>query len=119
MQMCKSHWKELRNAIDDRGLSSFVSKSAEEFDRKAKCSSGRMDTRSGFDPLASSYIALLNNCVEAGGIEISTIPGCPLCELIDHCGCGKGDACDFRNWIGYAADEQVDIAKKLGVLGDG
>jgi len=120
MQICKKHWAELRKAIEVRGLSEFVSKTSEEAANKIQeeVKNGKRLTRDQFDPMIAANFALWNNCADVGGIGLLAIEGCPLCELIDNCECGKGDACEFRHWIDCAANEQLQHAKDMGLVAD-
>jgi len=118
MKLCQNHWDELVQAIKDRGLSKLNSTTSKEAMRRMVDSVGEQAiTASNFDPLINANMAIWSNSIEVVGLEILQLEGCPVCFLIENCGCGSDD-CEYRKWVGYAADDQVVEAKKHGFVGD-
>lgn len=114
MRMCSEHWASLKAAIDARGLTQFVAKSGEEAVSRLVSD----DMRAGFDPLMGAHNALIANLLLDRGLALMAEDGCPLCVAIASCGCGEGDACSYRTWIGRAVDDQCSAARRLGLLGE-
>jgi hypothetical protein len=119
MKACAKHWEELRGAIADRGLSKFVAQSGEAAAARMARQSG--SEREDFDPLMGAYMAIVGNVLRIVGIGLlADLPdgkeACPLCTLIDNCGCGRGDECPFRSFVSRAADDQREHARHLGLL---
>jgi hypothetical protein len=123
MKFCKSHWDELRKALDDRGLMNLVAKDSQQLmDKMAKEIADGQPSAATFDPLIGAHNAILSNALDIVGLDLM-MPNddgsdkCPLCYAITNCRCNRGDECDFRKWIDYAADEQLQVAKDLGSVG--
>ena len=105
MKLCQDHWAELRKAIEDRGLGGFVSPDGEEAARRMKLeqdNGGR--SRESFEPLLQAHNSIMINAVRIFlGCE-----GCPICNA------------DNSGWvIERAADDVLETAKELGVMGSG
>jgi hypothetical protein len=115
MKLCTPHWEELRTAVRDRGLEPFVSRSGEEAARKL--ANGPPRDRASFDPLLRANIAIVEHVVGAAGpvkaAEWSATDACPICYFSDHC-----DVCREHSarWITLATDEQLALAKVLGLV---
>lgn len=112
--MCKEHWSELRERIAERGLNSFVATSGEEAARRM--------VEGGFDPLMGAHNRILENCLRIGGLGVMFASDggqdvCMLCRLIESCECGRGDQCPYKLFTTRAADEALERAKELGLLG--
>ncbi len=73
MKFCESHWKELKQHIDDRGLMHLVAKSGEKaVDKMQRELAERTTTKESFDPLMSAHWAIVNNAssmVAAAGMN--------------------------------------------------
>lgn len=113
MKICDSHWKQLRAAIDKRGLQPFVSTSGEAAFDKIKLDL----TTDGntFDPLLNATFAIWNNALGLGGIYLLGVDEdgeeyCPICESMRN----DGPPEDF--WIKNAVDEQLQKAKHLKLI---
>jgi hypothetical protein len=97
MGFCQLHWTKLRAAIDGRGLTGFVAKDGQE--------AAKMMTAGDFEPLMDAHNAIFSHALGAFG---GPWEGCPLCGLAKRDG-GQS----FEVWITYAADEQLERAKRL------
>lgn len=121
MQICERHWAALRQAIDDRGLTSLVAKNGEVAQRQTmeQLRSGGVIEAGNFDPLMMAHWLVINNTLvymqNAGfpnerilylftdgpeapvtdkpGYESRTWPRCPLCHLnlAHETSCGDHD----------------------------
>lgn len=119
MKLCLSHWDQLREAIKDRGLDKFVSNSGQQAAEKmqAQLQPGTSELE-GWDPLLNANFAIWSNGLERGGLYLMGTDEqgneyCPLCEL------EANTSTKAETWIKYAADEQYEKAKKLGVIQEG
>lgn len=115
MKLCQPHWSDLRAAIADRGLTHLVSPNGEAAAARiqAQLQPGEPE-RAGFDPLLNANFAIWNNALESGGLYLMTgspdgSEYCPLCEL------EANTPEKAATWIGYAADEQLNAARSLGL----
>ena len=119
MKICTDHWTQLKTAIDERGLGGFVSKDGEEAIKKITASYGDRDT---FDPLIQANFAIWGNALQAFGGDITKDDApCPLCALDNHAATCKDRECQNEtgtDWIKYAADEQLENAREMGLLGE-
>lgn len=120
MKICANHWTELKTAIDRRGLSGFIAKDGEEAIRKITSSFG--NDKDSFDPLIQANVAIWSNAIEAFGEDINTENApCPLCTMDYHAATCKDAECNNEtgaDWIKFAADEQLEIAREMGLLGE-
>jgi hypothetical protein len=120
MKICDSHWQQLRQAIDERGLMGFVAKDGDHAAQNMVAQLQGTDTKENFDPLMSATFAIWGNSIEMWGLEIVQPDApCPLCLLDDHAATCTEASC-ARNtgtdWIKFAADGQVEAATRLGLL---
>ena len=122
MKICDDHWLQLRKAIDDRGLGPFVAKNEEHAADNLMSQIRGTNTKENYDPLMSATYMIWSNALESFGMGIiqSDAP-CPLCLLDKHvkecteATCNKQTGTD---WIGFAADGQIEEARQLGLLGE-
>jgi len=75
MRFCEDHWADLRKAIDERGLTSLVSPTAEvALDRMRMELEERETIKESFDPLLHAHWAIVSNCFRlielAGGTPL-------------------------------------------------
>jgi hypothetical protein len=113
MRFCSAHWDDLRSKIEAAGLSSFISSGGEEAAKRM--------VENGFDPLMGAHNAIVGNAMDAAGFAIMMpnddgIDRCPLCFLIGGCGCGKGEGCPYRTWPDRAVADQIEEAKRRGLI---
>ena len=125
MKFCERHWGMLHKEVEDKGLTQFVAPTGEEaFKRMTADLDNKEFTRSTFDPLMGAHNAIMSNVLGAVGLgifnETEDLQHCPLCfaqtEHDDNCqmsGCNQ----NFDNWIKKAVEDQMEIAKSLGLLG--
>ena len=127
MRMCSSHWSRLRQAIEDRGLSSLV---AEDGERAAKNLVSEVQDGPGidnFDPLMGAHNAIITNALGVAGLALFNkkpdgSEWCPLCFLVevvkpDHDRNCRDDDCpgspNYEAWIDFAADGMVEAWKGM------
>lgn len=113
MRMCNDCWAKLKNAIDVRGLTPFVAKSGQEVVERKLAS---QDEASSFEPLMDAHNAIVANLLDAFGVAMIAVDGCPVCAAISGCQCGLGNACGLRTWIDRAAEDQLTRARALGLI---
>lgn len=122
MKICENHFEQLKQAIDDRGLTYLIAKNsllaAQNFSEQAR----GIQTKENYDPLMSANWTIWGNALQCFGTEImSPDAPCPLCILDDHAATCTDTKCikdSGSDWIGFAADGQVEAAKKLGIIGE-
>jgi len=121
MKICSAHWSALRTAIDERGLSSFVSKDGETAVRTLTAALQGTDGKDAFDPLLQANFAIWSNALESFGPDITKEDApCPLCAMDNHAAtCAEGGCKNETgaDWIKFAADEQLENARQMGLLG--
>lgn len=126
MKFCENHWEELRVAIEAQGLGQFISKSGEDAMKRMAAEETEGSTRTNFDPLMFAHNAIVSNSLSSVGLGLFNpnddgSERCPLCTLINGCPCDDAgtDKCAYAKWIGFAATDALDEAKKLGLVGSG
>lgn len=111
MQICQTHWDELRAAIKSRGLDHLVARSGAEAVASLKRQvEGEADPQEDFDPLMGANFAIWRAFLRDGGIAALTYPGCCLCRVNEQ---EEGLATD---WIEGAALDQLAHARALGLV---
>lgn len=136
MQFCKSHWDQLRHAIQARGLADFVSSNGEEAAKRLERElEGKEPTFKTYDPLMAAHWMIANNALNfmnhigADPLMMMTIQEehpeweCPICclnwlsaEHDKNCfdpNCKKERGQTFECWINRAADAAAEHIKKL------
>lgn len=113
MKFCKPHWEQLRNAINDRGLTDLVPKTGEEAIERVKKqqANGGKITPETYDPLITAHNMIVANALKAGGIYMLEGDFCPLCELDKNAEEMKETADD---WIRKSADGVAAYAVEIG-----
>jgi hypothetical protein len=122
MKICDAHWQELRQAIDNRGLTRIIAKDGEHAAKNMAAQLQGGDTKDNYDPLMSAVYAIWGNAIEAFGLDIMRPDApCPLCVLDQHIKECTDEECGMKqsgsDWIGYAADGQIDAITQMGLLG--
>lgn len=112
MQICPSHWLQLRTAVSERGLDHLVSKSGEEAaQRMTNMGNGSSDP-ADFDPLMAANMAIISYYVSHIGIDGISEQLCPVCEAAKN-----SDADDLaENWINGSADDVLAVARSKGLI---
>ncbi len=115
MRICPEHWKELRSAIDDRGLSGLIAGSGEKATAAMLRQIAGAEEPSDFDPLMNANWGIMNAALECGGLYLvgedqTGSQYCPLCEVEKHA--GEGTAAE---WIRGCCDAQLEAARELGL----
>lgn len=115
MRMCMGHWTELRQAINDRGLSHLVSQNGQEAaKRMANLSNGSTDPKD-FDPLLAAHMAITSYYISHTGLDhINESDVCPVCHASENAD-GNNLA---ENWISGAADDVFAVAKSKGLVSE-
>lgn len=118
MKFCTKHWERLRQAIDERGLTSFVAHTEADVARKTAAG---VSAATAFDPLLGAHNAIVANALHAVGMELLTLrpdgsEWCPICFLLT-CECGRPECpVEFEGWIDRAADDAVEAARALNLI---
>ncbi|HEX5426602.1 MAG TPA: hypothetical protein VFW94_23845 [Candidatus Acidoferrales bacterium] len=124
MQMCQTHWDKLKARITEEGLMKFVSNSGEQAIEKTLQQSMGDDSNATYDPLMAANMAIWGNLLSQFGIGVmaADAPPCLLCFMDEAAknGCGDPDCTrkhdSGMDWIEYAVRDQVEEAKKRGLL---
>lgn len=87
MKMCIDHWEKMKTKVEEKGLSSFVSKGGEELTNKIVKELGNKSTIP--DPLFQATMMINGRALEIGGPYLLSLKKdgshyCPLCELNEH-----------------------------------
>lgn len=106
--MCQPHWDELRQAIDDRGLSHLIAQGGERAARNLVDEAQNGLSIKNFDPLMAAHNAIWGNALDLAGLAVM-VPNddgsdrCPYCYILAEA--PKHDAAGrFDDWITRAAD---------------
>jgi hypothetical protein len=122
MKICQSHWDKLRTGIEERGLAHLVAKDGAKAAQQMANQLNGSDAAEDYDPLMAAYWALMGNSIKAFGVgAMQEDFGCPLCELDKHAVECKDEGCPKytgTDWINFAADGQLSVAKEMGLLGE-
>lgn len=118
MQICKTHWDKLREAIATRGLDHLGAKSGEEAISDAVATLEGEDT--AFDPLMSCNWMIHNRALEIGGLYLISLKQdgthyCPICEAIEHADDMTVQELETY-WINGPADSVLETAREMGLV---
>ncbi|HEY5201629.1 MAG TPA: hypothetical protein VIJ31_12065 [Acidothermaceae bacterium] len=121
MKFCQPHWDALRAEIADRGLGQFVASGGHDAARRMKAELMEASAASNFEPLMGAHWAILKNLTASRGFAIMLIDGCPLCaaneqHLAECTDAECGQPAYYDKWLGRAADDQLQIARDMGLL---
>lgn len=128
MKFCQRHWDLLRSAIVERGLDHLLAKTGEEVVARTVAAIEHPEReRSTFDPLMNAMWLLVNKVADVFGPqgmllliqdESDGSDRCPLCFLqVEHDKACQNPRCQsFDLWCGYAADDMLQEAKRLGLI---
>lgn len=88
MQICKDHWAMMREAIDNKGMSSLVAKDGKAAHENI-VSELTVGLQPPFDPLMSMNWHWMAAAIECGGLAMMTpnddgSPRCPICEYVKN-----------------------------------
>lgn len=109
MKICQTHWDQLRQALDERGLSHLVAKSSEDA-HAALVEQLQGDAKpSGYDPLMTANFAIFSAFLEDAGIAGLSVD-CPLCVVAE-----AQPGLD-QEWIKGCSDDQLKHARALGLV---
>jgi len=107
MRICKDHWAMMREAIDNKGMSTLIAKDGETAlqNEVAQLEAGKNGDpephkAAPFDPLMSMHWHFANDALRCGGLYLlGQKPGggdyCPICEFV-------------ANSPGFVAMEAID-----------
>lgn len=118
MKICQPHWDLMRKHIEERGLSSLVSKDSETVIQNMVADlNGEPDEKNErFDPLMSMNWHWMNHAVRLGGPYLlyedeNGEPYCPLCEFEKHYKDFNADES-----IGKVAEQIADYCRLKGMI---
>lgn len=121
MKMCESHWNDLREAIESRGLWHLVGKNGEEATAKFTAYQATEEPKY-FEPLMAAHMSIISYYASHIGIDnlraLGETPVCPLCDAgfqSESGGLSKSGSL-AEAWIEAAADDAFNIAYKAGAL---
>lgn len=85
MQHCQEHWDKLRKGLEDRGLSSLISKNGEAVAKNLIERRTQGDTKDTYDPLMDIFFMHFGKAVEMFNTTALTEEfGCPICYSIKY-----------------------------------
>lgn len=112
MKICQPHWDALKTAIDIRGLSHLVAKSAKDAVERLKDEVAGVETDDTFDPLMAAHTAITCRALKCGGLYLMTGDFCPLCEAEKH----GGEPGLAQKWIDSCSDFMRKECAEKGLL---
>ncbi len=120
MKMCQAHWKELKAAIEERGLMRFVSgDGGQAYSRLANRLEGSASNED-YDPLMSACFNIYAHALDRWGLLLMTEDApCPLCLNDEHAKSCTNPQCSKptgADWIRLAADAELEDAKSRGLV---
>lgn len=132
MKFCTTHWDALTAELARVGLGKFIAEDGAEAIQKTAASientqQGVSDSAAQFEPLMAAHWAIVNNAMRLTGLALMLqnedgTDRCPLCFItVDHKANCHMPGCTIENydeWIVRAVEDQVVIAKELGLLGE-
>lgn len=116
MKMCQSHWEEIKAKLTEFGLYHLVPEGGEAAVKKMASMIQEGPNKDNFDPLMMAHNAIVSKCLEVAGPQVLLNDGCPLCHIIDNCGCTLGEDCHFKHWTDGATHAVKRLALELGVI---
>lgn len=115
MKFCQKHWDRLRAGINRVGLDGLVSESGAEAVKKMESVMMDFSNKANFDPLMLAHNLILRNSLPICGLALFAKEDiCPQCELVNHCTCGNGEACNYEQWTEKAVEGVLAYAKEHG-----
>lgn len=92
MKICTPHWQLCREAVEQNGLSSLISKDGDELAERLAASMEDPQEVTNFDPLFAMSNHFVCEALKAGGLYLMGKPAdgsndgqfCPICEFIKH-----------------------------------
>jgi hypothetical protein len=113
MRFCEKHWKDLRDAIEVRGLKPLVAKDGNAAIESAVRQIEGTHDNDDFDPLMGAYWLINAQIVKIRGLMFmasdSPYGGCAMCEPDD----GRPEWAS--QWINGAADDALTEARRRGL----
>lgn len=115
MRMCSEHWSQLKQAIDDRGLTHLIAKDGKTAFRQIQEDLSGAPEKETFDPLMAANFAIWSNAIDMGGLYLMGHDDqgneyCPVCESTKH----NGPSEDW--WINNAANDAYTRAVEYGLV---
>lgn len=115
LRWCQPHWDALREAIDARGLTPWVSKGGEMAAKRVAAELGGQGDARGFDPLLRAWSMMNTRIVGITG----NLFDCPLCQVqhhVDECRDPKCTAEPPQAYIDGCTDSLLAYARELGLV---
>jgi hypothetical protein len=124
MQICDKHWKMMRAAIEERGLSGLVAQSGEALMERTLAEADGSATPAGYDPLAACNWMVMGRAIESGGLYLMNGDFCPICEAMKHTAHlprqGEtepvGEAWVENHWIAGPADAALGYCREHNLV---
>lgn len=116
MKFCQSHWDELRQAIDDRGLSHLVAKDGVAAAKRLVFELEGTDKPDDYDPLMAANWMISGRVLEEVGLVMMMGDYCPLCMVEDE-GQRRGQRAGLASeWIKSCTDSVREYCVYLGLI---
>jgi hypothetical protein len=110
MNLCPTHWNQLKQAIKARGLWDLVSADgAEAMAVMQHDLDGKPATKEKFDPLLAATFKIYENAIRAGGLYMMNQKE----DGADYCAVCEAEAHNAPGWIDLAADGVAAFAREL------
>lgn len=106
MNWCQPHWEQLRNSIEAKGLTKFVSKDGADAIERISAE----PTKDNFDPLLGSWAAINAYMLESPGLN-GRVFDCPCCILV-----ADKQPEMVERWIDGATSDALDYAISQGLV---
>jgi len=120
MKLCQACWDELKNAIEERGLMKFVAKDGAHAAEILTKQLADNKAERPFEPLMAANFAIWQVSLQNFGLEMMAEDApCPLCfktELESTCTDPECHKQTGHDWIRFAADEQMEVARSRGLI---
>ena len=81
MKFCQTHWNQLKDAIESKGMYHLVAASGELAVDRLKEELDGTATKLTYDPLMNSHNMINLRALECCGLYLLTGDYCPLCEF--------------------------------------
>lgn len=109
MNWCKPHWNNLREKIEAKGLTKFVSENASIAARSLT----EKPSKENFDPLMESWARINFQMLNSPGLR-GRVFDCPLCILVSD-----RQPEMVEKWLEGCTNEVLDYARELGLFNGG
>ena len=112
MKVCGEHIRGLKKALEDRGLWRFVAVDIREANRRARALSEHGLSKETYDPMMGAVFQVAVQAVH----RLGEVLCCPLCEVNRRNPIVPGSVTAADHWIQGACDDQLAVARRIGLM---